>query len=149
MRVRPASSSEEEPEMTQIIADRPLVTPVEEEGALASLTQAGRSRLRGRVGWLEGGSRLPTYVGVVVTAVGFALIALAWAKIAALTDVALQLPYLVSAGLTGLALVMVGLIVINIAAKRQDAAERARQMQALNESLSELAAAIADAEERR
>lgn len=134
--------------MTQIIADRPLVAPADELAELDArpVSRSGRRALLGR---LDAGSRLPTYAGVAVTAVGFALIALAWAKIAALTNVALQLPYLVSAGLSGLALVMAGLIVINIAAKRQDGAERARQMQALNETLAELAQAISDSDTRR
>lgn len=83
-------------------------------------------------------SLVPTYIGIGVMALGFALIALAWSKIAHLANVALQLPYLVSAGITGLALVMVGLIVINVAAKRQDAAERARQMEQLTTVLTDL-----------
>ena len=93
--------------------------------------------------WLEPASLIPTYVGVVVIAVGFALIGVAWAQIAALTDVALQMPYLVSAGFTGLGLVMLGLIIVNIAAKRQDGAERARQMQTLTEAMQALREEIA------
>ena len=87
------------------------------------------------VRWLEPASLVPTYVGIVVIAVGFALIGVAWAQIAAQTDVALQMPYLVSAGFTGLGLVMLGIIVVSIAAKRQDGAERARQMQTLTEAM--------------
>lgn len=79
-----------------------------------------------------------TYLGVLLVAGGFALIALAWADTARLTNVGLQLPYLVSAGLTGLGLVMVGLVLVNVAAKRQDGAERNRQMQVLTETLAEL-----------
>lgn len=78
----------------------------------------------------------PTYLGVLLVAGGFALIALAWADTARLTNVGLQLPYLVSAGFTGLALVMVGVVMVNVAAKRQDGAERNRQMQVLTETLA-------------
>ena len=95
------------------------------------------------VRWLEPASLIPTYVGVVVIAVGFALIGVAWAEIAALTDVALQMPYLVSAGFTGLGLVMLGLVIVNISAKRQDGAERARQMQTLTEAMHALRDEIA------
>ena len=95
------------------------------------------------VRWLEPASLIPTYVGVLVIAVGFALIGVAWAEIAAQTDVALQMPYLVSAGFTGLGLVMLGIIVVSIAAKRQDGAERARQMQTLTEAMHALREEIA------
>ncbi|HET6793493.1 MAG TPA: hypothetical protein VFH45_03570, partial [Acidimicrobiales bacterium] len=53
-------------------------------------------------------------------------------------DVFLQMPYLLSAGLPGLGLVMVGLVVINVSARRQDGARRARQMAALGEVLADL-----------
>jgi hypothetical protein len=71
-------------------------------------------------------------------AAGFVLIGIAWAEIAGLTVVSLQMPYLVSAGFTGLALVMVGLVIVNVSAKRQDGAERARQMQTLTETFQAL-----------
>jgi hypothetical protein len=83
-------------------------------------------------------SKLPTYIGVVLVLIGFALIGVAWAKVAPLTDVALQFPYLLSAGLPGLGLVMVGLVVVNVAARRQDAAERARQLATLTEAMRSL-----------
>jgi len=83
-------------------------------------------------------SHLPTYLGVVVAAIGFILIGVAWAQVAGEVDVWKQMPYLLSAGLPGLGLVMVGLVVINISARRQDGAARARQMAALTEALREL-----------
>jgi hypothetical protein len=94
-----------------------------------------RSRWRGLV---EPSSYIPTYAGIVLTLAGFGLIALAWARVAGLTDVWKQMPYVVSAGFPGLGLIMTGLLVINIAAKRQDAAERARQLEALTDALREL-----------
>jgi hypothetical protein len=98
---------------------------------------AGVSR-RGWTRWLEPASLVPTFVGVLVVAAGFVLIGIAWAEIAGLTVVSLQMPYLVSAGFTGLALVMVGLVIVNVSAKRQDGAERARQMQTLTETFQAL-----------
>jgi len=83
-------------------------------------------------------SLLPTCLGVAVAAIGFALMGIAWARVAGLVDVWKQMPYLLSAGLPGLGLVMVGLVVINVSARRQDGAARARQMAALTEALSEL-----------
>src|SRR5689334_22617656 len=77
--------------------------------------------------WLRAESPAVTWIGLVVAAVGFVLIGIAWSQVAGETQVYLQLPYLVSAGLTGLGLIMVGLTVVNVSAKRRDAAERARQ----------------------
>lgn len=83
-------------------------------------------------------SHVPTYIGVAVAAIGFALMGIGWAKVAGLVDVWKQMPYLLSAGLPGLGLVMVGLITINVSARRQDGAARARQMSALSEALHDL-----------
>ena len=77
-----------------------------------------------------------------MTVVGFVLIAIAWRQVAAETNVALQLPYLVSGGLAGLALVMVGVTVINVAAKRRDAVLREQQTALLADAIHELSAAL-------
>ena len=92
--------------------------------------------------WLAPETPTLTYAGVVLAAVGFVLIGVAWSQIAALTNVALQMPYLVSAGITGLALVMVGLLLINLGAKRQDGAARQRQTEALTDAVTQLRAAL-------
>jgi hypothetical protein len=90
-------------------------------------------------------SPAPTYVGIVVAAAGFALIFYAWSKVAGIADnVALQMPYLVSGGLTGLGLVMVGVTIINVAAKRRDARLREQQTQLLADALHELRSALDD-----
>jgi hypothetical protein len=87
---------------------------------------------------LDPASPVLTYVGVTITVIGFALIGYAWVKVAALVDVWRQMPYVVSAGLPGLGLVMTGLVVINVSARRQDGAARARQMATLAEALRDL-----------
>jgi len=94
-----------------------------------------RSRLRAL---LDPSSTVPTYVGVVVALAGFALIAIGWADVAGLTDVWRQMPYLLSAGLPGLGLVMTGLVIVNVSARRQDGAARARQTAMLAEALRDL-----------
>jgi hypothetical protein len=94
-----------------------------------------RSRLRAL---LDPSSTVPTYAGVVIALIGFALIAVGWAKVAGLTEVWQQMPYLLSAGLPGLGLVMTGLVIINVSARRQDAASRARQTAMLSEALRDL-----------
>lgn len=101
---------------------------------------AGNEEVRsGRLGAIMApSSPVPVIAGVVVVAVGFGLIAVGWAKVAGLTDVGRQLPYLVSAGLSGVALVMVGLLIINLAARRRDAAEHRRLLEALTDAVGEL-----------
>ena len=79
-----------------------------------------------------------TWIGLGLAALGFLVIAYAWGKVAALLDVSLQMPYVVSGGLSGLGLVMVGMTVVNVAARRHDAAERARQAEELQAVLREL-----------
>lgn len=97
---------------------------------------------RSRLPALRPLSPTPTYLGVALTVIGFVLIAIAWRQVAAETNVALQLPYLVSGGLTGLALVMVGVTVVNVAAKRRDAVLREQQTALLADALRELSAAL-------
>jgi signal transduction histidine kinase len=88
-------------------------------------------------------SPVPTYVGVAIAVAGFVLIAYAWSKVAGIADnVALQMPYLVSGGLSGLGLVMVGVTIINIAAKRRDARMRQQQTELLADALHELRTAL-------
>lgn len=120
------------------MTDVSLMTAPSEPGPLgAGSIDFGVRRGRWRA-LTDPSSYVPTLLGVAITAVGFAMIGIAWAKVAALTQVWQQTPYLVSAGLPGLGLVMTGLVVINVSARRQDAAARARQMAALAEALHEL-----------
>jgi hypothetical protein len=115
-----------------------LTMSSDESDVLQSNAAAGerpRSRWRALV---EPSSYVPTYAGIVITLAGFGLIALAWAQVAGETEVWKQMPYVVSAGFPGLGLILTGLLIINIAAKRQDAAERARQLDTLTDALHEL-----------
>ena len=99
------------------------------------------SRLTGlsrRFSALRATPHLVTWIGVGVTTIGMVLLVVAWGKVAGLTNVGLQMPYLVSAGFTGVALVLVGLTIVNIDAKRADAAARTAQIVELRGLLSEL-----------
>lgn len=112
-----------------LMQERPETTP----GA----TGAGEVTKRRR-GPFGSYSNILTYVGVVVIAAGFGLIAFGWGKVAGLGDVASQMPYLVSAGITGLALVIVGVLLVNVAAKRQGEEDLARQVERLSAILTDL-----------
>lgn len=87
-------------------------------------------------------SPVPTYLGILVAALGFALIAVAWGGVAGQNNVALQVPYLISGGMTGLAVLLTGLTIVNIAARRRDAALREQQTALLAGALVELGAAL-------
>jgi len=86
-------------------------------------------------------SPVPIYAGVALVMIGFGLIAYAWGRVAGLESVALQLPYVASAAIPGLGLVVIGVTVVAVQAKRQDAAARLRQ-------LAELSVLIADRGDR-
>jgi hypothetical protein len=102
-----------------------------------------RQSLTDRLPTLPVLSPLPTYFGIAVTAIGFAVLAFAWSKVAGIADnVALQMPYLVSGGLAGLGLVMVGVTIINVAAKRRDTQLRQQQTELLADALRELRNAL-------
>ena len=100
------------------------------------------SRLSRPLSALRNVQNLGTWAGVLLAAIGLVLIAVAWGRVAGLTNVGLQMPYVVSAGFTGLGLVVVGLAVVSISTKRDDAAERSRQLKELREVLADLRAEL-------
>src|SRR5438046_2683457 len=69
--------------------------------------------------------------GVVIVYVGFMAFAIGWHGAAATLDVPLQLPYVVSAGLGGAALIALGLGLCNLYASRREAAREIVRLQAL------------------
>lgn len=91
---------------------------------------------------LRAGASAWVWIGVGVALVGFVLIALGWGQVAGETQVYRQLPYIVSASLIGLSLVMVGLAILNIVVRQRDALERDRQMGQLHTVLTEVAEAL-------
>ena len=79
-----------------------------------------------------------TYIGIAVAAAGFGVLMFSWGEVAGLTSVPLQMPYLLSGGLVGLGLILCGLTLVNINAKRQDASARERQLGQVREVLAEI-----------
>ena len=126
------------PEDDVTLLDEPLVT--------ISSAEPERPGLGDRVPALRPLSPVPTYLGIAVVAIGFVLIALTWGAVADETNVALQVPYLVSGGLSGIGAVLVGLTIVSVAARRRDAALREQQNLLLADALRELSTAL---EERR
>ena len=76
--------------------------------------------------------------------IGFGALLAGWLGISGTTILAAQMPYIVSGGFTAIGLILVGLTLVNIATKRQDAAERSRQLSELRELLSEMRSMMED-----
>lgn len=87
------------------------------------------------------------WLGVLVAGLGFALIAVGWGQVAGETEVHLQLPYVVSASLFGLGLVLVGLTVLNIVTRQRDGLERDRQITEMTAIIEELNETLAEREQ--
>ena len=128
--------------MTTTLSESPVVTQNNPDPDEIDVVDS-RGRLADRVPSLPALSPVPVYVGIAISALGFVLIAFAWGKVAGIADnVALQMPYLVSGGLTGLGMVMVGVTIVNVASKRRDAILREQQTQLLADALRELRNAL-------
>lgn len=92
-------------------------------------------------------TRMMTYVGIALAGVGFGLIALAWDGAASYDYVPAQLPYLISGGLTGIGLIVVGVTVIAVQRMRQEGAERAAELDQLLASIATLERLLAAPDE--
>jgi hypothetical protein len=78
------------------------------------------------------------WLGILITGLGAGLVIFAWGETAAQTAVALQLPYVVSAGFSGVAIVVVGLTIVQMATKNEAARERSRQISELRAQVAAL-----------
>jgi hypothetical protein len=83
--------------------------------------------------------RFGAKLGVVLCLAGFVLIFLGWNGAASVNSVAAQFPYLISGGIAGLGLVILGAILISVDSRRDDG-QRVEQMLAeVRDALSRLA----------
>ena len=78
------------------------------------------------------------WVALGFVVVGFGLLAYTWIKVSTLTIVAAQIPYIVSAGLTGLGLITVGSAILVVWSRRTDDDARREQTDELVATLKEL-----------
>ena len=76
----------------------------------------------------------PVSVGVLLVVLGFIAMFLAWNGAADKDFVQGQIPYLISGGLVGLALVGSGLTVINVQARRADQTELLNRLESILEN---------------
>ena len=87
-------------------------------------TTARVARIKSRTSALAATPGLATWIGLAVVTIGVLLIVLAWIQTADQLEVGRQVPYLISAGFAGLGFIVVGVTVVNIAAKTQESARR-------------------------
>lgn len=80
--------------------------------------------------------------GVILLVIGGVLITLGWDGAASLDYVQGQFPYLLSASVPGIALIIIGMSVLVLAVVRRDAAEREAQLEKLTSSINELASMV-------
>lgn len=78
------------------------------------------------------------WFGLVVVAAGFVAIFYSWGKVAGLVNVAQQIPYVVSGGLAGLGLIIVGVTIVDVAVRRQDSQDRRRTLRYMSQTLADL-----------
>lgn len=79
-------------------------------------------------------SSSPVSAGVALVVAGFIALFLAWNGAADKDYVEGQLPYVISGGLVGLALVGAGLTVVNVQARRADTAAMLQRLEVLLEA---------------
>ncbi|MDQ1374382.1 MAG: hypothetical protein QOJ09_1720 [Actinomycetota bacterium] len=87
-------------------------------------------------------ARLGGQLGLGCAALGLLFIALAWNGAASVDFVQGQVPYLLSGGAIGLALVVLGAALVIVQNSRRDRALLEAQLQELNRSIGRLAAAL-------
>jgi hypothetical protein len=77
----------------------------------------------------------PVTAGVLLAALGVLALFLAWNGAAGVDHVEGQIPFLISGGLLGLALVGTGLTIVNVQSRRQDTADVLAKLEDLAEAL--------------
>ncbi len=76
-------------------------------------------------------SPLAIYGSLAVAGIGFVVIAVTWGLVAGTAEVARQIPYLISGGLTGIGLVIVGIGLLIVAIRIRESEARKAQYEEL------------------
>jgi hypothetical protein len=87
---------------------------------------------------VRGASRLPTFVGRVLIALGFVMILVAWDGASKLDYIQGQFPFLLSGAIPGLGVIIIGAGLEYVQTMRQLTAQRARQMAEVNVGVAKL-----------
>jgi hypothetical protein len=87
-------------------------------------------------------SKATTYIGVAAVGAGFAMIFLAWDRASNLDFTPGQIPYLISGGVGGLGLVIIGAIVLLVQNARRDRAVLSKQLEDLDATMARVVRAL-------
>ena len=120
-------------------AQTETLPPLREQPPQLEGERRPKRKLRRFGAWLVSpDSTALVYLGLLIAAAGFGLIAYTWGEVASTLSVALQIPYIASGGLVGLGLVILGVAVTSIAVKRRDNFARVRQLQKLSATMESI-----------
>lgn len=92
-------------------------------------------------------SNVPTFVGLGLAVVGFLVIGVAWDGAARQNWVPAQFPYLISGGIAGLGLIIVGVTVVIIQVMRNSALDRTAELERLTARVDDLHRRLAPADD--
>lgn len=123
-------------------AESPSIEPAVERARLVRQVGDFQRAASGRISALRGIPGIGTWLGLAVTLCGVIVLVVGWSRVADLGVVALQMPYVISAGGIGLGLIAAGLATVAIAAKVADAAARREQLGQLQETMAAIRAAL-------
>lgn len=133
-----------EPEWPEPEGKQPESEPLDEPAP----KERGASRPSGRLKRKPAFSQniwtapVSVWAGLALVAGGFGVIIYSWVKVAGMLNVALQMPYVVSGGMTALALIIIGIGVVDMGVRRQDRVERQQQLAQMRQVLTELRDAV-------
>lgn len=109
-----------------------------DDAAPAAPEQVGSVATRGRRLAARWNPTTGVWIGLGLAAAGFVTIFYSWSKVAGLVIVAQQVPFLVSGGLSGVALVIVGVTALGVAVRREDRRDRTDQLVQITRLLDSL-----------
>jgi hypothetical protein len=109
----------------------PTTPPEPHQGPRPAAARPQRARRSRFAGLLAPLSPAPVYVGIIAIVAGLGTLAYTWSRVAGTAIVALQLPYVISGGFTGIALVVLGVLSMYLGAKRRDSWQRDRRLEEL------------------
>lgn len=93
---------------------------------------------------MKGSARIATYLGRLLMALGFIMILIGWNGSASVDFIQGQFPFLLSGGIPGLGLIIIGAGLEYVQAVRQATAKRGKQMAELNVAVVKLVGHVRD-----
>lgn len=130
------NNDNQETQEMSTISESLFTSDAEQEVVTRQPVKAAATRL------FANGVSTVVWIGVLLIGAGFGVLAFTWGKVADTINVGLQMPYVVSGGISALALIVVGATLINAAVKRQDAGSRERQLFELRTVLEDIRSSV-------